>query len=149
MFALLSQRRMRWLGHIRRMPDGRIPKDILYGELEEGKRQCGRPKLRFRDVCKRDLRSLGIDEVSWEETASDRSAWKNSVKTGIESSEAKRAVKWEEKRERKKKRSSVANSDVDDGTTSCTLFTCSLCGRICHSRIGLFSHSRRCSGNRT
>ena len=149
MFALLSQRRMRWLGHVRRMSDGRIPKDILYGELAEGKRPCGRPKLRFRDVCKRDLRSLGIKEDSWEETASDRSAWKNSVKAGIESAEAKRVVKWEEKRERKKNLSSVTNSDVDGGTSSCSLFTCSLCGRICRSRIGLFSHSRSCSRNRT
>ena len=28
--SLLSQRRMRWLGHVRRMEDGRLPKDILY-----------------------------------------------------------------------------------------------------------------------
>ena len=55
---------------------------------------------------------------------------------GGESFEAKRAVKWKEKRERKKNRSCVANSDVDDGTTSCTLFTCSVCGRVCHSVLG-------------
>ena len=32
MFTLLRQRRLRWLGHVYRMEDGRIPKDILYGE---------------------------------------------------------------------------------------------------------------------
>ena len=36
MFTLLRQRRLRWLGHVRRMEDGRIPKDILYGELALG-----------------------------------------------------------------------------------------------------------------
>ena len=28
----LKQRRMRWLGHVTRMKDGRIPKDLSYGE---------------------------------------------------------------------------------------------------------------------
>jgi len=30
MYTLLRQRRLRWLGHVHRMEDGRIPKDILY-----------------------------------------------------------------------------------------------------------------------
>ena len=51
-FTLLSQRRLRWLGHVRRMKDGRIPKDLLYGELSEGLRPRGRPRLRFKDTCK-------------------------------------------------------------------------------------------------
>ena len=37
MYTLLRQRRMRWISHGRRMEDGRIPKDILYGELAIGK----------------------------------------------------------------------------------------------------------------
>ena len=45
MYSLLRQRRLRWLGHVRRMKDGRIPKDILYGELAFGRRTTGRPHL--------------------------------------------------------------------------------------------------------
>ncbi|XP_071479893.1 uncharacterized protein, partial [Diadema antillarum] len=52
MFSLLSQRRLKWLGHVRRMEPGRIPKDMLYGELSEGFRPMRRPHLRFKDVCK-------------------------------------------------------------------------------------------------
>ena len=36
MYALLTKRRLRWLGHVTRMHDGRLPKDILNGELATG-----------------------------------------------------------------------------------------------------------------
>lgn len=36
MFALLKKRRLRWLSHVIRMHDGRIPKDILFGKLATG-----------------------------------------------------------------------------------------------------------------
>ena len=49
--SLLKQRRLRWLGHVRRMDDGRITKDLLYGELVKGKRSLGRPKQCYRNVC--------------------------------------------------------------------------------------------------
>ena len=38
LFQTLKLRRMRWLGHLRRMPDGRLPKDILCSELCTGSR---------------------------------------------------------------------------------------------------------------
>ena len=73
--ALLSQRRLRWLGHICRMGKGRIAKDLLYGELDRGTRKTGCPLLRFKDVCKRDMKSAAIDIESWELMVKDRSTW--------------------------------------------------------------------------
>ncbi|XP_019625432.1 PREDICTED: uncharacterized protein LOC109470795 [Branchiostoma belcheri] len=64
MYALLSQRRLRWLGHVSRMDDGRIPKDVLYGELATGARPAGRPVLRYKYVLKRDMKAGGIDQTS-------------------------------------------------------------------------------------
>ena len=78
----LKQRRMQWLGHVTRMKDGRIPKDLLYGELATWKRPTGRPQLRFKDVCKRDFQALGINTDSWEVTATDRDAWRHTGKVG-------------------------------------------------------------------
>ena len=62
MFTMLRQRRLRWLSHDRRMNDGRIPKALLYGKLSAGKRNLGRPQLRYRDVCKRDMKEVSIEK---------------------------------------------------------------------------------------
>ena len=39
--ALLKLAQLRWTGHVTRMPDERLPKKVLYGELQEGKRSQG------------------------------------------------------------------------------------------------------------
>ena len=74
LYTLLKQRRMRWLGHVTRTKVGRIPKDLLYGELTTGKRPTGRPQLRFKDVCKRDLQTPDINTDPWKVAATDTSA---------------------------------------------------------------------------
>ena len=89
-FTLLSQRRLRWLGHIRRMKDGRIPKDLLYGELSEGSRPCGRPRLCFKDTCQRDLKSARIEAQSWEDLAESRDRWRAAVHSGTAQAEQAR-----------------------------------------------------------
>ena len=61
MYTLLSQRRLRWLGHVHRMNDGRIPKDTMYGELASRKSIIGRPWLRYQDVCTSDMNTLDIE----------------------------------------------------------------------------------------
>ena len=45
MYTLLKQWHLRWLGHVVKMEDGQIPKDLLYGELVQGNLPRGRPHL--------------------------------------------------------------------------------------------------------
>ena len=137
LYTLLKQRRMRWLGHVTRMKDDRIPKDLLYGKLATGKRPTGRPQLRFKDICKRDFQELGINTDSWEAAATDRDAWRHTVKVGLSQYEKTQRLKAEEKGLHKKS-ACLANR-------STTPFTRSKCDRDCHSRIGLHSHNRRCT----
>ena len=102
MNSILSERRLRWVGHVRRMGPERIPKALLYGELAEGERKRGRPCLRFKDVCKRDMALAHITIDTWEETAADRTDWRTAVKIGTNLAEATLKTKWAERRARRK-----------------------------------------------
>ena len=106
MYTLLSQRRLRWLGHVHRMANGRIPKDMLYGELVTGTRTVGRSYLRYRDTCKRDMKVARIDTTTWEAAADDRGHWRAVVKAGMRRGEENRSVHEAVKREKRKQKSS-------------------------------------------
>ena len=86
MFTLLRQRRLHWLGHVYRMGDGCIQKDILYGELAYGRRSKGRPQLLYKDVCKRDMKVVDINTEYWEDLAANGMMWRSTlnqhIKTG-------------------------------------------------------------------
>ena len=55
--TLLKLAQLRWTGHVTRMPDERLPKKVLYGELQEGKRSQGGQKKRYKDPLKPRLRT--------------------------------------------------------------------------------------------
>lgn len=87
-----------------RMDDGRIPKDILYGELSSGKRAIGHPQLRFKDVCKRDMKALDICPETWEDTADNRRNWRRVLGDSLASGEDKLLATAESKRAHRKTR---------------------------------------------
>lgn len=138
MLSLLKQRRLRWLGHIRRMDDGRMPKDTLYAELESGIRQVGRPLLRYKDVCKQDLKSFNINPAMWEDVAQDRQKWQQALRNGLQTHETALALHRETKRKLRKQKATMPTPAPDPA------HTCDVCGRVCLSRIGLTSHRRSC-----
>ena len=102
--SMLRLRRLRWLGHVSRMPHGRIPQEIMYGELASGQRSLGRPKLRYKDVCKQDLKLANIDLKFWEGLARDRDSWHATVKCFVKQNEEQWRQQREEKCQKRKAR---------------------------------------------
>ena len=74
-----------WLGHVYRMEDGRIPKDILYGKLASGRRTKGCPQLCHKDVCMRDMKALDINTEFWEYLAADHMMWRSTLNQRLKS----------------------------------------------------------------
>ena len=58
--AFLKRSQLRWAGHVFRMPNERLPKRLLYGELSKGKRSLGGQRKRYKDTVKASLKSCGI-----------------------------------------------------------------------------------------
>jgi hypothetical protein len=67
----LKSRRMRWSGHVARMGETRNAYRISVGR-PEGKRPLGRPRGRWVNNIKRDLREIGWDGMDWIDGAQDR-----------------------------------------------------------------------------
>jgi hypothetical protein len=59
---MIKSRRMRWAGHVTRMGERRNAYRILVGK-PEGRRPLGRPRRRWVDNIKTDLRELGWDKL--------------------------------------------------------------------------------------
>jgi hypothetical protein len=55
---VIKSRRMRWVGHVARMGEGRDIYRILVGR-PEGRRPLGRPRRRLEDNIKIDLQEVG------------------------------------------------------------------------------------------
>ncbi|XP_038054695.1 protein SREK1IP1-like [Patiria miniata] len=118
------------------MDDGRIPKDVLYGELAIGTRPSERPTLRYKDVCKRDLKVCSVSSADLESATSDRATWRSTVTAGVLQAEERRKSQWEERRTRRRQRLQAAP------IATTTNYTCSKCQRTC-SRTDRAVHSKR------
>ena len=75
---------------------------MLYGELATGMRKRGRPCLRFKDVCKKDMTLAQIDHKMGETIAEERTSWQVKVREGIQVAEASLTARSEEKRATRK-----------------------------------------------
>ena len=67
------EHRLKWLGHVGRMDEGRLPKKLLFGELRKTRPNHG-TKRRWRDLVSQDLKSIGAKDT-WYKTCQDRKGW--------------------------------------------------------------------------
>jgi hypothetical protein len=74
---VIKSRRLRWVGHVARMGRGKVNR-ILVGR-PEGKRPLGRPRRRWEDNIKLDLREIGIDGANCIRLARDGVQWRDFV----------------------------------------------------------------------
>ena len=133
--TLLKLAQLRWTGHVTRMLDERLPKKVLYGELQEGKRSQGGQKKRYKDTLKASLKDFNIPIESWEQAAQDRIQWRCLINKGASQFEENREAerKRKERKARVKEPSSVSKQYE---------FTCSICNRQFRAKIDLYSHQR-------
>jgi hypothetical protein len=76
----ISLHRLRWFGHVQRMEENRIPKRVLYKNLEST-RSRGRPRNRWQDEVRENGRIADGEE--WQENVRvyNREEWKKLLRT--------------------------------------------------------------------
>jgi hypothetical protein len=79
---VIKSRRMRWAGHVACMGEGRGVYGVLVGR-PEGKRSLRRPRHRWKDNIKMNLRDTGTNGANWIQQAQDRVQWCAFVNTVI------------------------------------------------------------------
>jgi len=130
--SMVISMRLKWLGHVRRLPNERLPKILMCGAILEGKRKLGKPMLRWKDVIKRDLNILGHDTKSWWPAAAPemKTSWRSSIFKKVSQWEVERKEQQESKRrERKKKQAEREAKETKEGKIG--QFSCP----VCHTRF--------------
>ena len=64
---------MRWAGHVARMEEGK----------PTGKRPLGRPRRRWEDDIRMDLKEITINIRNWVDSAQDQDYWRPLVKAAL------------------------------------------------------------------
>ncbi|KAK0142398.1 Craniofacial development protein 2 [Merluccius polli] len=136
--AIIAQFQLRWTGHVIRMPDSRLPKQVLYSQLVQGKRAPGGQKRRYKDNIKDNLKKCHICLKTWEATARNRAAWRQAVQDGAAQYNNDLHSAAEQKRRRRKETTSTKK--VPPKPTLTIDDPCPHCTKVCGSRIGLFAH---------
>ena len=130
MFTIVRKAQVRWAGHVTHMADNRIPKQLFYGELWQGKRTVGGQRKRFKDVLDTSLKDFLIDADAWESLAIDRPTWRGLIFHGLHDQQRATGSEQPKKSDRCKKAERFPHRPTN------------LLGRGFYARIGLISHLR-------
>jgi hypothetical protein len=108
----IRTRRLMYLGDLVRLEDDRIPKQMLFAELDHGKRSRGRPVADWVSDAKQDLKEFDIELSSWFEIAKDESEWRRLVTKKALDFTAKWHTIEEEKQRKRHDKDAAAAADT-------------------------------------
>ena len=139
--VMIMRRRLRWLGHVERMKESRIPRCLLVCKPAFGKRSAGGQKRRWNDVLMGDLKRCDLLE-DWRESAQDRGAWRCFVAEALADLNANMESQEKERKDvGKKRREEGVSSEALD--LKCEEAGCNFVGQ---NRAGLVNHVRQKHG---
>ena len=75
---VIKSRRMKWVGNVARMGEGRGVYRVLLGKTE-GRIPMGRRRRRWVDNIRMDLQEVGCGYMDWIGLAQDRERWRTLV----------------------------------------------------------------------
>ena len=79
----IMKERLRWLGHVLRVKDDRLPKIVLFGQPSGATRKAGRPCLGWEDVINKDLKEMGTSWEGVKREALNRLGWRRSLRSCV------------------------------------------------------------------
>lgn len=163
---IIRGRRLRWAGHVSRMEAGRAPLEIAFSELAEGKK----PKCRWMDVLKEDMKKLNINLANWRNIAANKNEWRKCTTRQIQNLQeqviSKKETNRRERHEEEEKctwqcplcpfsregrtgrryvLSHITQKHEDTAPAAAPITyptTCTLCNTTCKSKSGHQSHLR-------
>ena len=77
---IIKFRRLRCAGHVARMAEGRSAFKIL---TDKPTGLLGRPRHRWEDNIRMDLKEIGINQRNWVDSAQHRDYWRALVNAGL------------------------------------------------------------------
>ena len=143
--VMVMRRRLRWLGHVERMDDTRLPKCLLVCKPQDGKRSVGGQKRRWNDLVLRDLKRCGLFP-DWRDMACERGAWRGLVNEAA--SELNCLLEEDEERkkaERKLRREECGSLTQSLPSQTPSALACSEpgCSFVGQTKAGLVNHVRQ------
>ncbi|MDA8001968.1 MAG: reverse transcriptase domain-containing protein [Alphaproteobacteria bacterium] len=135
--SILVQRRLRFLGHLSRMSNDRLPKQLLVSAPVGGKRTAGGQKRRWNDMVTSDLKECNLSE-SWREQAQERDSWRTTIRNRVEHLN-RRAEDTEKSRKDEKKRRREQRLIDSEEALHCDHPGCSFQAL---NKAGLINHQR-------
>lgn len=127
-----AAKRLRWIGHIARMDDKLLPKQLLFGWLHHRKPAHG-TNQRWRDKVRKDLMMFGIDEGRRFHVAQDRRQWRSVCREGL-------AEITEERQERRRVDRACATTAATPSPHPALPLVCPTCSKAFWKRQDIARH---------